>query len=133
MQSHDTSEAVEAFRLYTQAFQSLDPRAVARHFHEPALSITPQGVSALPTRAAVVQAYERVMADLPARGFALTEFSPLTGRRLADDLAVVTCSAVWKTSSGADLMRFGMSFTLRHATNEWLIVVAGIHDADAKP
>jgi hypothetical protein len=54
------SSAVEAFRRYTQAFQSLDPLAVATHFNEPAMMITPQGVQALPNAAAVEKAYARV-------------------------------------------------------------------------
>ena len=68
MEREKTGEAVEAFRRYTQAFQTLDPKAVVPHFHELALLIAPQGTFALPTGAAVEQAYRGVMAELPAMG-----------------------------------------------------------------
>ncbi len=132
MELEKTGEAVEAFRRYTQAFQTLDPRAVVRHFDEPALLITPQGVIALPTGAAVEEAFRHVMSELPAQGYARTEFSPLVERRLGDDLAVVNGVGVWKKASGEDLRRFGMTYTLRRAADTWRIVVAAIHDPEAK-
>jgi hypothetical protein len=48
--SHDEerSAALDAFRRYTQAFQTLAPEKVAPHFHQPALQVTPDGVLALP-------------------------------------------------------------------------------------
>jgi ketosteroid isomerase-like protein len=130
MHHNDTSGAVAAFRLYARAFQALDAGAAAQHFHEPALLITPETTVALPTVAAIEQTYARLMADLPARGYARTEFSPLTERRLGDDLALVSGSAAWKNASGEDLMRFGMTYMLRRTGQTWRIVVAAIHAPD---
>ncbi|HEY0944976.1 MAG TPA: nuclear transport factor 2 family protein [Opitutaceae bacterium] len=127
MQQADiTSEAIEAFRRYTQAFQARDARAVAAHFHEPAMLITPQGVVALPTAAAVEQTYRGVMADMPPN-YERTEFSPLSGHRLSDDLVVVSGAAAWKSSANQDLMSFGLTYTLRRRGRDWRIVVAAIH------
>jgi ketosteroid isomerase-like protein len=131
MDTKDTQEAIEAFRRYTQAFQSLDPRAVVPHFHEPALMISPRGVAALPTGAAVEQVYARVMAELPAQGYARTEFSSLVGRRLSNDTAVVSGSGVWKKASGESFNSFGITYTLRRVGEAWRIIVAIIHDPDA--
>jgi len=131
MQRDESSEAVEAFRSYARAFQSLDARGVAEHFAEPALLISPQGVVALPTRAAVADEYGRLLAGLPAQGYARTEFSPLAGRRLSDDLALVTGAGTWKTTSGEELQRFGLTYTLRRTGQTWQIVVAAIHDPGA--
>ena len=64
------------------------------------------------------------MAELPAQGYARTEFSPLVERCLGDDLAVVSGVGVWKKASGEDLLRFGMTYTLRRAADTWRIVVA---------
>lgn len=64
---NETSGAVAAFRLYTQASHALDAGAVAQHFHEPALLITPEDTVALTTVAAVEETYARLIADLPAR------------------------------------------------------------------
>jgi ketosteroid isomerase-like protein len=132
MQQEDTSDVVETFQQYTQAFQALDARAVARYFHEPAFFITPKDVRALPTTAAVEQAYAQVMADMPP-DYARTEFGPLSVHRLGDDLAMVSGSGVWKTTANTDLMPFGMTYTLRRTGQSWRIIVAAIHAPDGGP
>jgi ketosteroid isomerase-like protein len=133
MHENQTTGAIEEFQQYTQAFGALDAGAVAQHFHEPALLITPQGTVALPTRATVEQTYAGLMADLPARGYARTEFSPLSERRLSDDLAIVSGGGVWKNASDEALMRFGMTYTLRRTGQTWRIVVAAVHAPDGSP
>ncbi|HMJ55569.1 MAG TPA: nuclear transport factor 2 family protein [Polyangiaceae bacterium] len=132
MEKIQASPAVEEFWKYTKAFQSLDPKAVAAHFNEPALMITPQGVNALPNNAAVEQAYARIMAELPAQGYARTEFSQIAERRLGDDLAMLTGSGNWVDKAGKKFMPFGMTYTLRRTGQSWRIVSAFIHGADAK-
>jgi hypothetical protein len=127
MQTSAVGEALESFRRYAQAFQSLDAKAVARHFHEPSLLITPYGVAGLRTIAEVEQAYARLMADLPAQGYAGTEFSSLDEHRLNDDLAAVTGAGVWKKATGERFAPFGMSYTLRRVEGAWRIVVATIY------
>jgi ketosteroid isomerase-like protein len=131
MERAQSGPAIEAFRSYTRAFQALDARAVAQHFNEPALLITPDAVIPLATGAAVEQAYARVMAELPAKGYARTEFSGLAERRLSDDLAIVAGAGIQKTASGEALSRFGLTYTLRRTNETWRIVVASIHDHDA--
>jgi hypothetical protein len=132
MQNNETSGALEAFRRYTEAFQTLDPRAVAQHFHEPAFFITPKDVASLPTRAAVEEAYARVMADLPP-DYVRTDFSSLSEQRLSDDLAMVSGGGAWKNAANEDLMPFGMTYTLRRTGQTWRIVVAAIHAPDGSP
>jgi ketosteroid isomerase-like protein len=132
MAKEEPGNAIDSFRRYAQAFQSLDPKAVAQHFYEPSLLITPQGILALSTAADVERAYARLMADLPARGYAGTAFSVLTERRLSDDLALVTGAGVWKKASGEEFMPFGLTYTLRRSGSTWRIVVGVIHDPDSK-
>src|SRR5262245_46967197 len=125
-----TTTAIGAFRRYAEAFQTLDPSAIALHFYEPALMLTPDEVVALPNGAAVEQMYKRVMADLPARGYARTEFSGLAERRLSQDVSIVTGVGVWRKASGEELQRFGLTYTLRRAGPRWRIVVGAIHEPD---
>lgn len=132
MDKPKTGEAVEAFRRYAQAFQTLDPRAVVPHFHEPALMINPMGVTSLPNGAAVEQLYRPLMTSLPERGYARTEFSTMVEHRLSDDLAVVSGAGVWKKASGEDLHQFGMTYTFRRVGQTWRIVVAVIHDPEPR-
>ncbi|MBX3168469.1 MAG: DUF4440 domain-containing protein [Candidatus Eremiobacteraeota bacterium] len=128
MPTEKLSPAVEAFRGYTRAFQDLDPRRVAHYFHEPAFTITPHGLTPLPTRNEVEEVYRRLMRDLPAQGYARTEFSPLQERGLADDLVTVSGSGAWKKSNGEVIRRFGMTYTLRRSKGVWRVAVALIHD-----
>src|SRR5262245_13461074 len=122
-------EVLRTFHLYTQAFQALDARAVAQHFHEPAFFIAPGDVRALPTIAAVEQAYAKVMADMPP-DYARTEFGPMSVHRLGGDLAMVSGAGVWKNAANEDLMPFGMTYTLRRTGQTWRIVVVAIHAPD---
>jgi ketosteroid isomerase-like protein len=128
-QVEQSSGALAAFKLYTQAFGALDARAVARHFHEPALLITPKDVIPLPTAATVEQTYARIMGDMP-RDYTRTEFRGLAERRLGDDLALVTGNGSWKNASNDDIMPFGMTYTLKRTAETWRIVAAVIHAPD---
>jgi ketosteroid isomerase-like protein len=125
------SPAVEAFWNYTKSFQALDPKAVAKYFNEPAMMITPQGAQALPNAAAVEQAYARVMTELPAQRYARTEFSPIEEHRLGDDLVMLKGSGSWVDTSDKKFMPFGMTYVLRRTAQNWRIVMAMIHSADA--
>jgi len=132
MEKQRVGQALDTFRRYAEAFQSLDPKAVARHFFEPALLITPIGVTAPRTIADVEHAYAHMMADLPAQGYAGTEFSSLAERQLSDDLAVVTGTGVWKKATGEEFAPFGMSYTLRRTEDTWRIVVAIIYRSQSR-
>ena len=81
MERDESRGALDSFRSYAQAFQSLDANAAARHFHEPALLITPFEVAAPPTIAEVEQMYARIMADLPAQGYAWRGLLEVSKRR----------------------------------------------------
>ena len=125
-----SSPAAEAFWSYTRAFQSQDVRAIAAHFNEPALMITPRGVHALPDRAAVEQLYASVIAEMPKK-YARTEFERLDERRLGDVLTELNGSGTWVDTSGQKFMPFGMTYTLLRTDQGWRIVTAIIHAADA--
>ena len=127
--TEQSSGALAAFKRYTQAFGALDARAVAQHFYEPALLITPKEVIPLPTAATVEQTYAGIMGELP-RDYTHTEFRGLSERRLGDDLALVTGNGSWKNASNDDIMPFGMTYTLRRTGDSWRIVVVAIHASD---
>jgi hypothetical protein len=84
MKHTDDSGVLEAFGRYTQAFQALDARAVARHFHEPAFFITPKDVVSLPTAEAVEQTYAR---DLEVRPPAKQPLQVPHGRHATESAA----------------------------------------------
>jgi hypothetical protein len=132
MEELPTDTALAAFRSYTRAFQSLDPKWVARFFHEPALMVTPKGIEALPDAAAVERAYGRIMAELPAQRYARTDFTRIEERRLGDDLSEITGGGTWVDVAGRTFMPFGMTYTMRRGPSGWRIVTALIHGADPR-
>src|SRR5262245_50014845 len=132
MQHNEHSGVLEEFARYTQAFQALDARAVAGHFHEPAFFITPQAVVSLPTIETVEHTYARVMADMPP-DYVRTEFSPLSVHRLRDDLAMVSGGGTWRNAPSGDPRPAGATSTLPPSGQTWRIVVAAIHAPDGGP
>lgn len=73
------------------------------------------------------------MADLPAQGYAATEFSSLDGRHLSNELAVVSGTGVWRKTTGEHFAPFGLMYTLRRVEDGWRIVVATIYRRDSTP
>lgn len=132
MPHDERSGVLDAFTRYTQAFQVLDARAVAQHFHQPALFITRRRDRRTSDLDAVEQAFARVMADMPP-DYVRTEFSRLSAHRLSDDLAMASGGGAWKNAANEDLMPFGMTYTLRRSGEAWRIVVAAIHAPDGGP
>lgn len=127
METRDAREAVDAFRRYTEAFQSLDPRAPGQHFHQPALMVSPDGVFAVPDADAVARAYAGVMSRLPTLGYARSRFLELSGERLSPELAVVRGTCVWETADRKELQRFEISYTMRRVDGAWKILTALIY------
>jgi|SRR4051812_4423442 ketosteroid isomerase-like protein len=124
-------EVIQAFERYAADFARLDARAVALHYHEPALFIGPPGAVALATHADVERFFRQVMAELPGRGYAGTELVGLTEQRLQDDLALFRGTGIWRNAAGQELQRFGMTYTWRRTgptPSDWRIVVAMVHE-----
>lgn len=128
----ETEEAVAAFRRYTDAFQTLDPRAAAACFHEPSLISMPIGVFALADRAAAERFYTDIMKDMPGRGYVRTELAPLQGTRLGEGLVELRGGGNWINKAGEGFMAFGMTYTLRKTDGAWRIITAVVHAPDAR-
>lgn len=121
-------EALEAFHDYAADFGRLDARAVATHFHQPAMLVGPPGVSIFASHADVEAFYGKVMGDLRTRGYVRTDFGELREQRLDDGLAVVSGPGVWRAADGRALGdRFAMSYTFRRTGEGWRVLVAVIH------
>jgi hypothetical protein len=132
MDPNDASEALETFKRYTQAFQSLNASAPAEYFHQPALMANPNGVFALPNAAAVERVYQSVMTQLPALRYAKTVFPDLSAQRLSRDLAVVSGASIWQTAAGEEIQRFRMNYTFRRTGGAWKILSALIYESQAQ-
>jgi len=130
MKSVIAGESVEAFRQYAAVFERLDPSAVVPYFNQPAMLISPQGMVSLPTATDVEQFFGRLMTDLRAQAYAKSEFSGLTEHSLSPDLAIVSGIGIWRKTTGEELRRFGLTYTLCRTPPSWKIVLAVIHDPE---
>ena len=120
----------QTFTNYTQAFQTLDPRAVLPYFHVPCMFIPPQGVRVLATAADVEALLTQVMEGLKARGYARSELMDLHVKQMSANTDLVSVSRVRYATDGRELERFGETYTLRRTEGGWKIAVAMIHDPD---
>ena len=120
----------QTFTNYTQAFQTLDPRAVLPYFHVPCMFIPPQGVRVLATAADVEALLTQVMKGLKARSYARSELMDLHVKQMSGNTALVSVSRARYTPDGRELERLGETYTLRRTEGGWKIVVAMIHDPD---
>jgi ketosteroid isomerase-like protein len=123
---------IECFLRYSRAFETLDPQAVLPFYHEPCLFISPEGVISLPTRSEVAAFFRDVMKNLGTQGYRTSEFEGLSAIPLSPNLAVVTGVGIWRRADGSELRRFGLTYTMRGAEAAWEIVVATVHDPDAR-
>jgi ketosteroid isomerase-like protein len=120
----------QTFTNYTQAFQTLDPRAALSYFHIPCMFIPPQGVCVLATAADVEALLTQVMEGLKARGYARGEVMDLHVKQMSGNTALVSVSKGRYATDGRELERLGETYTLRRTEGGWKTVVAMIHDPD---
>jgi ketosteroid isomerase-like protein len=120
----------QTFTDYTQAFQTLDPRATLPYFHVPCMFIPPQGVRVLATAADVEAHLIQVMEGLKARSYARSELMDFHVKQMSGNTALVSVSRVRYARNGRELERLGETYTLCRTEDGWKIAVAMIHDLD---
>ena len=118
---------------YYSAFSELDVQAILPYCHEPCLLISPQGVAAMPTFAAMVATYTPLMEALRARRYARSELTRLHVKRLSTTTTLASGIAVRYNAAGQELEgleRAGVTYLLQKAGSRWKISVTVIHDTD---
>jgi ketosteroid isomerase-like protein len=125
----DEKAAAQVLADYYRAFSSLDAKAVWPYFHEPSQLVSPAGVVATPTRAAVGAAFQPVMDALRARGFAKSELIDLHLKRLSATTLIAGGVAVRTKTDGQELERAGVVYLLQKTNGEWRIATIVIHEA----
>jgi len=118
---------------YYKAFSTLEVEAVWPYFHSPSLLISPQGVIAVPTFAALATAFGPTMEGLRAREFGRSELSVGSIKSLSASATLVTGIAIRYQRSGQELDRAGITYVLHKAETGWKIAVIILHDANQSP
>ena len=113
---------------YYRAFSTLEVQAVFPYFHEPSLLISPQGVFATPTFAALANVLTPVMEGLRARDFGRSELSVLSLNSLSATATLVTGVAIRYKRNGQELERAGVTYVLHKTQGGWKIALIVMHD-----
>jgi ketosteroid isomerase-like protein len=130
MMPSDEEAAAQVLADYYRAFSTLDAQAALLYFHEPSQAVSPAGVVAMPTRAAVAAAFQASMDALRARGFANSELINLHVKRLSATTVIAGGVAVRTKTDGQELERVGVVYLLQKTNGEWQIATIVIHEAN---
>jgi len=130
MPADEKAAVAQVLADYYRAFSSLDAQAVWPYFNEPSQLVSPAGVVATPTRAAVAAAFQPVMDGLRARGFAKSELINLHLKRLSATTMIAGGVAVRTKTDGQELERAGVVYLLQKTNGEWQIATIVIHEAN---
>src|SRR5262245_5616531 len=125
----EEAAATQVLADYYRAFSSLDAQAVRPYSHEPSQLLSPAGVAATPTRAAVAGAFGAMMDALRERGYAKSELSNLHLKRLSATTMIAGGVAVRTRTDGQELERAGVVYLLQKTHGEWRIATIVIHEA----
>jgi ketosteroid isomerase-like protein len=124
----DQDAALLTLADYYRAFSTLEVQAVFPYFHEPSLLISPQGVFATPTFAALASIFTPVMEGLRTREFGRSELSVGSVNSLSATATLVTGVAIRYKRNGQELERAGVTYVLHKAEAGWKIAVIVMHD-----
>ena len=120
--------ALRTLTDYYRAFSSLEVQSVFPYFHEPSLLISPQGVFATPTFAALAGVFGHVMEGLRTREFGRSELSLGSVNSLSASATLITGVAIRYKRNGEELERAGVTYVLHKAEAGWKIAVIVMHD-----
>jgi ketosteroid isomerase-like protein len=127
----DEAAVTRVLTDYVGAFGTLDVQAILPYYHEPCLLVGPQGIAALPTRAAMVVAFTPMLEGLRERGYGRSELSMLHTKQLSATATLASGVAVRYRADGQELERVGVSYLLHKADDDrWTIAVTVVHDTD---
>ena len=125
----DETVVTRFLKDYYRDFSSLDMDAILPYFHEPCLTIGPQGVFAAPTRSVLATALSPVFESLRGRGYGRSELSIRQLKALSPATVLVTGVALRFKVDGQPLERAGVTYLLQKADQHWKIAVLVTHDA----
>ena len=126
----DAAAVTRVLEDYYRAFSTLDVQAILPYYHEPSLLVTPQGVAAMPTHAALVAVIAPGMEHFRGQGYARSELTMLHVKVLSSSTALAAGIAVRYKTDAQELDRAGVTYLLQKVDAGWKIVAVVIHDAD---
>jgi ketosteroid isomerase-like protein len=114
---------------YYAAFSTLDVQAILPFYFEPCLLVSPGGVVAAPTHAALAATLAPALEGLRAARYARSELTMLHVRQLSLTTALAAGVAVRYKTDGHELERVGVTYLLHKTDSGWKIAGLITHDA----
>lgn len=124
----ETSEVLETFNNYGEAFELLKPKAVLLFYHYPLILISQDKSAALKNQLEGWFALKKVMGDLKRENYDKSEMRDLKVKFLSENLATITGTAKRLRKDGTIILDFDLTYTLRKVSDRWKIIVGIIHD-----
>ena len=126
----ETSEVLETFNQYGEAFSMLKPRALLPFYHYPSMLISHDKSVVIKNGFEAWLVFTKLMADLKKQNFARSEIHEENTKvkLLSDNLATITGTATRYRKDGTILESFDFTYTMRKVSDSWKIIVGIIHD-----
>jgi ketosteroid isomerase-like protein len=119
---------LEAVNEYYKTFSTLDLNAIVTHFHEPCMSVGPQGAYAAVTRAGLAQAFAPMIEALKAKGYVRSEFVEPETTVFGTSTALVRGVAVRYAAADAEIERMRFGYLMNRTDETWKIAVIVIEN-----
>ena len=113
---------------YYRDFSTLNVQTILPYFNEPSLLVGPQGVIAIPNRAALVTIFGPVMDSLRSKGYGRSEFELGYVKLLSSSAAVIGGVAVRYQIDGQQMERVGLTYVLHRTASGWKLATIILHD-----
>lgn len=129
--ANESPDALRSFfEEYATAFSTLDPDAIAGHWHCPTLLAGGDDVRAVETTAEAATLIGRMADDLRSRGYERSEFASVDAAEVDDGVAVA--EVVWRRldADGDLLEEFATFHVLRETDEGWKLVVVARHPVE---
>lgn len=127
----DEPEAIARTYLdYFDAFQKLDPDAVLPYYDMPCMILSSDALRAVAGIDEARALFAGMMKGLAARSYGRSEWTRLGLKQLGASVAVLSAGVIRYRTDGAELERFGATYTMRKTDAGWKIVMLTVHDVD---
>ncbi|GAB4385138.1 MAG: hypothetical protein Kow00121_49710 [Elainellaceae cyanobacterium] len=129
----DTQAVLNTFQEYATTFEDLNPFAVLRFYHYPAILISREKAAAIKNRLEALLTLTLVMHDLKQRGYDHGKTPSLSVRQVADNLAIVSGTVIRYKKDRHEkddtvLEQLGLTYTFRKVNKDWKIIAGILHN-----
>jgi ketosteroid isomerase-like protein len=126
----DEAEVIaQTYLDYFEAFQKLDPDAILPYYDMPCMILSSDALLAVAGIDQARDLFAGMMKGLAARSYGRSEWTRLGLKQLGASAAVLSAVVIRYRTDGAELERFGATYTMRKTDAGWKIVMLTVHDA----